>query len=209
MVKPCKGATRKQLLELFGQRVFYHVHHGHKGVGDANLKPCILSRVCEWDADHPAVVYFDDNMSLQNYSAYARWEDLYDGWEEASKEIKHINKLYTKGFWRSPYVTIETLEKFKGEMVRIEKLINKGLEDYPNFLGIDFCDVNANGIQIRGHHKAITTHTYGNQPTIKYDFTNKNEVIDEFIEMWIQLDTPDEVKRYKGFIDFGNKYGWD
>ena len=35
MVKPCKGATRKQLLELFGQRVFYHVHHGHKGVGDA------------------------------------------------------------------------------------------------------------------------------------------------------------------------------
>ncbi len=207
MVRPCKGATQKQLLELFSQRVFYHVTGG-KNI-EPNLKPCVLSKTHEWNEEHPIVVYFDDEMCLQKYSAFARWEDLYDGWEEADKQVKHINKLYTKGFWRKPYVKRETLEKFKGEMVRIEKLINEGLKDYPNFLGIDFCDVNANGIQVRGHHKEITTHTYGNQPTIKYDFTNKNEVINDFIEMWKELDVPDEVRRYKDFIDFGNKYGWD
>lgn len=206
MEQPCKGATREQLLDLFSQRIFYYVSANKS---DRNMKPCILDREGAWHPTTPYVVFFNKEMQLEPFTQCVRWENLYDGWEEANKQIKHIDRLYTKGFWRKPFVSVSTLEKFKGEMVRIEKLINKGLKDYPNFLGIDFCDVSANGIQIRGHHKAITTHTYGNQPTIKYDFTNKNEVIDEFIEMWKQLDTPDEVKSYTDFIDFGNKYGWD
>ena len=78
MVKPCKGATQKQLLELYSQRVFYHVSHGHKGVGDPSFKPCILSKTCEWDVNYPMIVYFDKDMYLENYVTYARWEDLYE-----------------------------------------------------------------------------------------------------------------------------------
>ena len=205
MEQPCKGATRKQLLDLFSQRIFYYVG----GVPNAVIMACVLSKKSEWTPNNPAVNFFDNNMHLSDYDAFVKWDNLYDGWNEADKYCKHLNKLFTKGFWRRPFVTVNTLEKFKGEMVRIEKLINKGLEEYPNFLGIDFCDVNANGIQVRGHHKEITTHTYGDQPTIKYDFTNKDEVITEFIDMWKRLDTTEEVLKYKRFIDFGNKYGWD
>ena len=50
----------------------------------------------------------------------------------------------------------------------IESQINKCLCGFENFQGIDFCNVGAGGIQIRGHHKQIKGFTYGSQPTIKY-----------------------------------------
>lgn len=206
MEQPCKGETKEYLIELFSQRVFYYVHT-YKG--DCIMKPCVLSRKGNWFLSTPYVIFFDENMELEPYGRCVRWEELFDGWIEANARVKHIEKLYNNCFWRRPYVTIETLEKYKGEMVRIEKKINEGLKEYPNFLGIDFCDVGANGIQVSGHHKDINNHVYGDQLTIKYDFTNKNEVIDEFINMWKSLDTPDEVQKYKDFLDLGNKYGWD
>lgn len=207
MEQPCKGATRAELLEKFRNRVFYYVSQNKQGVN--YLKPCILDREGAWHPDTPYVVFFDDDMSLSPFSTCVGWGNLFDGWEQAHEQARHIERLYNKGFWRKPFVELYTLEHHKGEMVRIEKRINEGLKDYPNFLGIDFCDVHANGIQVRGHHKEVKGYTYGNQPTIKYDFSNTNEVIDEFIEMWKEVDKPEEVRRFKDFTEFGEKYGWD
>lgn len=112
-------------------------------------------------------------------------------------------------FYMKPYVRKEILEQYKDEMLEIENEINKQLKEYPNFLGIDFCDVGAYGIQIRGHHKDISKYTFGSQPTIKYDFSNKEDVIRKFVSMWKHQDTPEEVMSFKRFIADGEKYGWD
>ena len=208
MERPCKGSTREQLLEIFHDRVFYHLRIYNNNY---IIRPCILDANGSWHPDTPYVVFFDvdKDWKLEPFTNAVGWERLFDSWEEAQRHYKHLDRLYNKGFWQKPFVEPHILEKYKGEMIRIEKLINEGLKDYPNFLGIDFCDVHANGIQIRGHHKEVARYIFGSQPTIYYDFTNKSEVIDEFLEMWKQNDTPEEVKRFKQFIADGEKYGWD
>ncbi len=87
--------------------------------------------------------------------------------------------------------------------------INQGLVEYSNFDGVDFCDVNANGIQIRGHHKEIDKYTYGKQPTIKSDLSNIMSASKEFIDMWKTMDTPEQVRSFKDFLEMGEKYGWN
>ena len=52
-------------------------------------------------------------------------------------------------------------------------------------------------------------YTVGDQPTIKYDFSNIEEVILEFIDMWRKNDRPDSVRKYQEFLSWGEKYGWD
>lgn len=206
MEQPCKGATREQLLDIFKDRVFYHLKICRCNY---SIKPCVLCRDCEWYPEIPYIIEFDNEWELEPFSTVVRWDELFDCWENAHSQYRHLDKLYNKGFWKKPYVNHKILEKFKGEMVRIEKLINEELKDYPNFLGIDFCDVGAYGIQINGHHKDIKNSVFGTQPTIKYDFTNKNDVIKEFVEMWKRQDTPEEIMKYKSFINYGEEYGWD
>lgn len=117
--------------------------------------------------------------------------------------------IYSATFKYKPYLSEEKLANNFDELLLIERSIEKKLKNYPNFLGIDFCDVNAKGIQIRGHHSQISGYSYGDQPTIRYDFSNYVDVIDEFVNMWVEQDTPENVKKYKDFIYQGQKYGWD
>ena len=64
-----------------------------------------------------------------------------------------------------------------------------------NLSSLDFCDVNANGIQIRGCHLlAEPGYSYGHQATIKYDFANIEDAVNEFIACWKQKDNPDNPK---------------
>ena len=108
-----------------------------------------------------------------------------------------------------PYMYIEMIEEHFKELLFIQNDIHKKLKGYENFLGIDFCNVGANGIQIRGHHKNITGYTYGEQPTIKYDFSNIKEAISEFVNMWFEYDCDEYIPKEKEFIASGEKYGWD
>lgn len=52
-------------------------------------------------------------------------------------------------------------------------------------------------------------YTYGGQPTIKYDFSNYQQCIEEFVDMWKEIDKPESVDGFNDFTDFGDKYGWD
>lgn len=96
----------------------------------------------------------------------------------------------------------------KLEYIRFQ--INKRINNKDNYLGIDFCDVGANGIQIRGHHALIKGYCYPfNMLTLKYDFSNVDEVIEEFILAWDACDNKEKINDVKRFIDAGRKYGWD
>lgn len=112
-------------------------------------------------------------------------------------------------FQRKPYLRDNILEEHYDKLMYIETKINEKLADFENFDGIDFCDVRAGGIQIRGFHKEIKGYTYGDQITIKYDFSNYEKVVDEFVNMWKNQDTPEKVKDYKDFIAAGERWGWD
>lgn len=101
------------------------------------------------------------------------------------------------------------LEEHFIDLMYIELKINKYLSAFENFQGIDFCNVGAGGIQIRGHHKQIKGYRYGSQPTIMYDFSNVEEVICEFIDMWRRSDTEQKIAKEKEFIYYGEKYGWN
>ena len=112
-------------------------------------------------------------------------------------------------FKKKPFLEDQMLKKHFDELKRIENEITAGLKEYPNFAAIDFCDVRAGGIQIRGFHKEVKGHCYGDQITVKYDFSNINTAIDSFIEMWKKEDTIEHLSNYKSFLADGEKYGWD
>lgn len=212
MVKiPKKGTTKEQFKRNFSNRVFYY-HYLNK------IKPCIIdcdnSYRCikHWDDiwQDVLVYFFDENWNLYNRSQHISLSSLFETYEEAQKHHKHIERLY-KGFRVKPYVGSSILEKHKGQLRYIENEIYKGLKDYPNFEGIDFCDVHAGGIQIRGHHKDIKNYCFGEHIiiTIKYNFSNYKETISQFIEMWKAHDNEKFISGYKSFIANCEKYGWD
>ena len=207
-VEQPKHKNRDKLLEKYSKRIFFYVSPDAK-CKNVEIQPCMLNKTSKWIEQFPAVDFFNKDMQLVEIGRLVSWDELHDGWEDAERVAKHLNKLYTKGFYRRPYVDTKILEEHKGAMVKIEKEIRKGLKKYRTFKGIDFCDVGANGIQIRGHHLNVDGYIYGNQITLKYDFSNKDTVVKEFVEMWKKFDTPQRVKEFKSFIKDGKKYGWD
>ena len=107
------------------------------------------------------------------------------------------------------HLSESTIDEHMDELLRIQDTIIEKLKDYPNFYGMDFTDVNAGGIQIRGHHRNINGYSYGDQPTLKYDFSNIDECIEDFVEGWKRCDNPKDFITFKRFIEDGQKYGWD
>ena len=107
------------------------------------------------------------------------------------------------------YLIPEIAEKYMDKFIYIQNKIAEKLKDYPNFNGIDFNDVSAGGIQIRGHHIEINRYTYGDEITLNYDLTNMDACIDKFVEMWKKIDNPDCLREFRYFIKQGEQYGWD
>lgn len=139
----------------------------------------------------------------------ADWRRLFDSFEDAEREVKRLNSLYFDGFQYRPFLKIEKLEKNKEDLIKIEHDINKMLKGFEGFNGVDFCDVSAGGIQIRGHRKQVKGYTYGRQPTIKYDFSNKKDVVVEFVEMRYNNDEDKKIVCENEMIRQGEKWGWD
>lgn len=205
---PFGGKVNSRLLKkLYKGKVFYYVRENHSGKYISS--PCFLSD-CEWSINFPFIKFINNEMTFdKNFSTGAYWKNLFDTYEEARDEAKRRNYLYFECFRYKPYLKLEMLEEHLKDFMYIESQINKCLSAFENFQGIDFCNVGANGIQIRGYHKQIKGYTYGSQPTIKYDFSNIEESICEFIDMWRRNDTEEEIIKEKRFIYYGEKYGWD
>lgn len=202
---PFNGNVSTRLLEKYYKgKSFYYVGLKNSKRQEFELRECRLT-----DGNYETPLWKFDSGKEFEYGMFVPWEDIFDVWEDAKKEIDRRNVLYRKGFYQIPFVKLEVLEKYKEEMLRIENTIKKYLKGFENFQGIDFCDVSAGGVQIRGHHKEIKNYTYGRQPTIKYDFSNADDVIWEFLKMWGEVDNPQAIAREKAFIADGEKYGWD
>lgn len=101
-------------------------------------------------------------------------------------------------------------KNYEEELEFIRFQINQRIKNKDNFLGVDFSDVSAGGIQVRGHHNLIKGYCYPfSFPTLKYDFSNVEEVIDEFVYMWDSSNNDKNINDAKRFLADGNKYGWD
>lgn len=135
-------------------------------------------------------------------------EYLFDTYDEAEHCKNNLYKIYFETFRRKPLVRPEKLEPYYSKLVDIELTITERLSKYPSFNGIDFCDVTANGIQIRGHHKQVVGYCFGSQPTIRYDFSNYNECVEEFIEMWQSKDNLEYLRQFKSHLSEGERWGW-
>lgn len=203
---PFYGRVSYRLVQkLYKQKPFYHVTVGHAKQGSYTIVPCKLSE--NGTIQHPFIWKVNEaGICTRNYRA--NWSDLFADKTEAEREANRRRKLYTDGFYKEPFVTLETLENHKEQLLHIEATIGARLTNYPNFKGIDFCDVSAGGIQIRGYHKEIEHYTYGQQPTIQYDFSNVNAVINKFVTMWKSMDNPKTVNETKFFLHHGEATDW-
>jgi hypothetical protein len=156
------------------------------------------------------------NIPCECGNTDASWRDgklsgqrIYSCEECWKKEMMMTFEEMKESFKHPPYLKESILIPNYELLKNIEKTIIDELKDYPNFSGIDFTDVGARGIQIRGHHKDIKGYCYGDQITLNYDFTNWEECIKNFIGMWKSVDNEDYLKYQQEFIKAGEKYGWD
>ncbi len=109
----------------------------------------------------------------------------------------------------SHYLKEKTIDNHLQDLIYIHNQICFILyQQYPNFDGLDFCDVSANGIQVRLHHKQIPNYTY-HSVTLDYNFSNINDVINTAIDIWSYCDNEQSVKQYQDFLSYGERYGWD
>lgn len=141
-------------------------------------------------------------------STWLYYSNIFTSEKDAEQFVKNINSI-RESFRYDPFVSNNMLLEHFKDFKDIEDKIEYGLREYQNFDGIDFCDVSAHGIQVRIHHKEIAGYTYGEQFTIKYDFSNKEEIPDLVINHFKEIDTPDRIRGRKEFISWGEKYGWD
>jgi hypothetical protein len=133
--------------------IYYYVDNNYK------LKTCIK------DGDG-WVRFYDEDEKLMNYRQSYNKKNIFENVFDAAKRATFLKNLYQETFKHVPYLKEEILVEHKDQLLHIENEITKQLNEYPNFEGIDFCDVSAGGIQIRGHHKQIKGYTYGKQLTI-------------------------------------------
>lgn len=148
------------------------------------------------------------NGVKRDYKRMFDWKDLFESYDEANKIVTSRNKLL-KSFRYPPFITEECLLQHSDKLNYIEQQIDKLLTNFENYNGIDFCDVGAGGIQVRIHHKAIKGYTYGDQKTIKYDFSNFKEIPLQVVEEFLKIDNPEAISKQQEFIRMGEKYGWD
>lgn len=208
MEEPYGGKVNIQLVvRRFKHKVLYYVHE-FDGSIKYFLKPCVLSESSI--RAFPFVRFFDDKMNLDmSYSQGANWKRLFDIFEDAEKEVRRLNGLYFDGFRYKPYMKISELEQHKQELVNVEKLIDKMLSNFDNYEGIDFCNVGANGTQIRLHNREIDGYTHGRQITIKKDYSNIDDVAIQVVNAWLESDIPSRIYDEKRMIASCEKYGWD
>lgn len=110
------------------------------------------------------------------------------------------------GFDYTPYLSRTYEDKYL-ELVRAQNIVNERLKDYEDYGGVRFSDVSAGGIQMTPVNNKTPISLAS--ATIKYDFSNVDEAIDEAVRDFIKTDNEKEIKYANSFYEDGMKYGWD
>ena len=207
-----QNVNPRLIIKKYKDTVFYLVQE-NKGIF-FKVVPGILDYIPYTETYRPYMFRpFDANMKLKDYQIFVDWENLFFTKKEADDYCKYKNDLMNS-FQYKPFVKFTILDEHKDVFHYIENMVNKLLKDFPNFEGVDFCDVSANGIQVRTHHKAIKDYVYGKQFTIKYDFSNviEDNILDfvlQIVKEFIRNDTEERINSELNFIKEGEKYNWN
>ena len=118
----------------------------------------------------------------------------------------YVTNYKDYGFDYTPYLS-KAYENKYSELVRAQNIVNERLKDHENYGGVRFSDVSAGGIQITPVNNK-TPISLANA-TIRYDFSNVDEAIDEAVRDFIKTDNEKEIKYANRFYEDGMKYGWD
>ena len=204
-----KQPERKNLLTVytnFKDKKLYYVALNHTQL--YVVEPCFL----KYNSHKNKTVYLTlipfRNGYKENYSHLFDWEYLYETEEEANRIVEEKNSKL-KSFRHLPFLKDECLEQHYKELKEIEDQIDGQLSQFKDYDGVDFYDVSAGGIQVRLHHKKIKGYTYGEQKTIKYDFSNAADIPAQVIKEFIDINNEEDIQSMKEFIRFGEKYGWN
>ena len=117
-----------------------------------------------------------------------------------------INNYKDYGFDYVPYLS-KVYENKYPELVRAQNIVNERLKDHENYGGVRFSDVSASGIQMTPVNNKTPISLAS--ATIRYDFSNVDEAIDEAVRDFIKTDNEKEIKYANHFYEDGMKYGWD
>jgi hypothetical protein len=98
------------------------------------------------------------------------------------------------------------------EFAQTKEYIRKQLSDFPNFVDIEFHESYDKKIKMLGIHAVLTNkygYYFGDQPSIKPDYSNLQEAADEFVAMWKYYDTEEYIKKaiemYQEFARWGTE----
>ena len=122
--------------------------------------------------------------------------------------MNHSIKNYKEyGFDNQPFLSDDYQNQYF-KLVFAQEKVKSRLKNRPNFAGIVFSDVSASGIQIKAKNKQVPYITMSDA-TIKYDFSNIDEAVDECVKGFIETDNEKSTTSALQFYNDGCKYGWD
>ena len=133
----------------------------------------------------------------------------FDTKEEADALAEKYNNRVTmlpKSYLKDEYILDD--DKFN-KLLEIQTCVNKELKDFPGYMPFDFCDVSANGIQLRGKNESLKGYC-PLQVTLPYSLENYMDVAKQFVEEYKKYYGDEaNIKYMQHFIEMGEKYGWD
>lgn len=175
---PFDGKVNWRLVEkLYKDRVFYVVREPEGNQKSYTVQHGSLSCTSSTPFISKYTKLSDGNF-LKTHRG-AKWADIFESYEEAKHRAKYLDSLYSDGFANRPHIKVELLQRIKPTLLQINDALDRLFEDYKDFNGVRFCDVGANGIQI---------YAAAHMETLKYDLSNKIELLKEFISAYKVLE---------------------
>ena len=122
--------------------------------------------------------------------------------------MNHTIKNYKEyGFDNLPFLNDDYQNQYF-KLVLAQEKVKSRLKDRPNFAGVMFSDVSAGGIQIKASNKQVP-YISMSDATIKYDFSNIDEAVDDVVNQFLSTDNEENIKSANDFFKTSMEYGWD
>lgn len=164
-------------------------------------RPNHVSRLTPEQLNHRSEIDLDDYDGFDIKVENTTKEKLA---ETAKGIVENLDNMY---FQTEPYIKENSLRR-KKDLIAVQNAISLRLRNNINFDHIKFVDVSAGGISVSGIHKQVNNY-YFVTTKLKYDFSNMEECVNEFVDKWKEKDNDKNVADMNDFIRRNEKYGWD